>query len=288
MSLDLTDPRTLFLYAAATKIRSDFSVPSWYDSGFLQRYEAAKRFLKVARPEALERFIEGFAPLRTSPDFRLVSLKDLFDAETFGKIRSIIATLPVETLEHHETAKFGRKVVHDHPYFSTLQASLVERVSELVGEPVEPGYNFLSLYSGTGICKPHMDEPEAKWTLDICIDQNIEWPIHFSQVVDWPSPPTQDRPWSPEQVTADPALTFEAACLKPNEAVIFAGSSQWHYRDAIPSSENSFCHLLFFHYHPKNCEPLVKSGAWAKHFDLPELDILVSAFSTKRPENALA
>ncbi len=33
---------------------------------------------------------------------------------------------------------------------------------------------------------PHMDAPDAMWTLDICLEQSEPWPISFSQPVDWP------------------------------------------------------------------------------------------------------
>ncbi len=276
IDIDLKQPRNALLYAAAMKIRTDLAAMSWYDAGFLRRYEAAKRFLKIANPGALDDFVAGFDPLRTDPGFKVVHLHDLFDAETFQTIRDTIAAMPTALLEHHERDGFGREVVHDHPYFSQLQASLTERMSQWVGQEVEPAYNFLSLYSGLGVCEPHMDEPMAKWTLDICVDQSVEWPIYFSQIVDWPTTEAAGR--QSAEIIGDPELQFEAATLHPNNAIIFSGSSQWHYRDRIPGQQSAYCNLLFFHYFPKGYRHLVEPKQWARHFGLPELDILISTF----------
>jgi hypothetical protein len=87
-----------------------------------------------------------------------------------------VASLRPTDLELHEARTFGRFVVHDHPYFTELQQHIVPLVSAAVGEPVEAAYNFLSLYGGLGVCPPHMDSPEAKWTLDLCLNQSAPWP----------------------------------------------------------------------------------------------------------------
>jgi hypothetical protein len=77
-----------------------------------------------------------------------------------------------------------------------MQRELVARVSDLVGEEVEPSYNFLSLYTRMGIFEPHLDAPSAKWTLDICIDQSEPWPIYFSQITTIGNPLSRIRPAS--------------------------------------------------------------------------------------------
>jgi hypothetical protein len=133
---------------------------------------------------------------------------------------------------------------------------------------VVPGYNFLSLYGQDGRCELHMDEPISMFTLDYCIDQNVEWPIYFSKIVDWPQIDIM-RNWQPDDIINDAAMEFSSRTLDPNNAVIFCGSSQWHYRDPIPQA--GYCNLLFFHYYPKGAEGLVWPHNWPEHFDCPEL-----------------
>ncbi|MBA3948835.1 MAG: hypothetical protein H0X44_02695 [Acidobacteria bacterium] len=120
-----------------------------------------------------------------------------------------------------------------------------------------------------------MDAPDAKWTLDLCVAQSAPWPIHFSQVVPWPedeAPPADDsRAWV-ESVKSSPSLRFQPVVLEPGEAVIFSGSSQWHYRDRMPPGNGrQFCDLLFFHYIPAGTRDLVSPQKWASIFGAPEL-----------------
>jgi hypothetical protein len=167
--------------------------------------------------------------------------------------------------------------VHDHPFFTELQQRIVPWVSEMVGEPVEAGYNFLSLYTSRGVCAVHMDAPEAKWTLDFCIDQSAPWPIYFSEVQPWQNPAAdewKDEAWQ-SNIKQSRLLDFTHYTLQPGQAVLFSGSSQWHYRDPMPeASGKQFCTLLFLHYIPKGTAQLVRPKNWARLFGNPELSVL--------------
>jgi hypothetical protein len=262
----------------ASKCCVDAMKFNWYDSKFLRRFEAGKRFLAIVAPGRLSEFVAGFEVLRTDPDYSVRHLDPVFDEATFEKVCETVHTLPYVALEHYESDSFGRSLLRHHPYFTELQSVLTPKVSELVGETVSPAYNFLSLYRGGGRCDPHLDQPLSKWTLDICIEQSVEWPIYFSQVVDWPS---ADAPGERtiEDLRADSSLKFESVTLTPNRGAIFSGSSQWHFREPIPGGRSGFCHLLFFHYVPAGAEPLANPKQWASHFNIPELEILVAADS---------
>jgi hypothetical protein len=164
-------------------------------------------------------------------------------------------------------------VVHDHPFFTELQERTVALVSEAVGEPVEAAYNFLSMYTAKGVCAVHMDAPEAKWTLDLCVDQSAPWPIHFSQVLPWPDPASDNwgEAWE-EKIKRSPAHRFTAHALEPGQAVVFSGSSQFHYREPMTrASGRSFCNLLFFHYIPRGTLELIRPESWARRFGIAEL-----------------
>lgn len=75
-----------------------------------------------------------------------------------------------------------------------------------------------------------------------------------------------------QAIKQSPALHFTPYTLRPGEAAVFSGSSQWHYRDAIPESgSRQFCDLLFFHFIPKGSAELVKPQNWARIFGIPGL-----------------
>ena len=139
---------------------------------------------------------------------------------------------------------------------------MTARLSELVGEPVEPGYNFLSLYNENGICQPHRDAPDAKWTVDYCIRQSMPWQIHLSEPRSW--------------LDVEPATEFHRRALKPGQALIFNGSSQWHYRAAMPKfMPENYCHLVFFHFVPQGTAVLSDPRNWASHFGIKEMAELI-------------
>jgi hypothetical protein len=244
----------------------------WYDSAWLQKYLAAKVMIaRVATPR-LQEFIDSFSILRTDPKFVVKDATNIFDVDTLAKVKCVVQSIPITSMEMHEIKRFGRLVVHNHATFKKMHHELVAQVSDLVGEEVEPSYNFLCLYTRTGVCEPHLDAPSAKWTLDICIDQSEPWPIHFSQIVPWPEERLDlDDDWQ-SFIKNSPHLNFQAKVLTPGNGIVFSGSSQWHYRDALPQGRSrEFCDLLFFHYIPKGAAELVAPRNWARLFGIPEL-----------------
>ena len=271
----LRELRYFDLHMTAVAAIRKVGAQRWYDAHFLRRLEAAKEYLGLVRPDSLDGFVRAFDILLPAEGFAPVAIDDLFDAATQQKIRKVSRTIPADRLSAAEMEDFGRHIVHDHPWFVELQQQLAPRISALAGRELECGYNFLSLYRGGGKCDPHMDSPLAMYTLDYCIEQSEDWPIWFSKVCDWPSAEAI-RSWDAQAIKADPALAFRAYRLQPGKALLFNGSSQWHYRDALAA--NGFCSLLFFHYFPKGAAKLVRPVLWSQHFDIPELEPLCDLF----------
>ncbi|MCP4914155.1 MAG: hypothetical protein GY909_13670 [Oligoflexia bacterium] len=222
----------------------------WYDSEWLSHFVRLKNHYIAHSKNDLDLLLERTNILRTDKSFKPVVLKNVLSDDVFTKIKKIIEEIEEDKLKDYEKEEFGRKILHNHPYFNEIHNDLINLVSEKVGEEVEASYNFLSLYKEDAKCPLHLDAPSAKWTLDICIDQSVDWPIYFSEIIDWP-----DRfenfgsHWESEVLKNN---KFNQYILKPNEGVIFSGSSQWHYRDSIRKlGDNEHSHLLFFHFAPK-------------------------------------
>jgi hypothetical protein len=243
-----------------------------YDSAWMRKFLAARETIAQAAPAKSELFSRSFDALRTNRAFKSKQFKPLIPADQLDELRQIAKCIPRDRLEFHELKRFGRLVVHNYPAFAAIHAQFAPLVAEWAGEAVEPAYNFLAMYTRRGACEPHLDSPSAKWTLDICIAQSDPWPIQFSQIVPWPEEAAQlGQDWQ-AQAKSLPGLSFEAVTLMPGDAVLFAGSSQWHYRDAMPGrTAKSFCDLLFLHYIPKGTAEIVEPKNWARLFDVPEL-----------------
>jgi hypothetical protein len=243
----------------------------WYDSFWLREYERAKDVIQRVQPDKLPVFVEALSELRTGADFRVKRIPGLFDDATMATIRQTIASFQLTDLEGHEVKKFGRFVVHNHPFFTELQKRTIDFVSDAAGEPVEASYNFVSLYKKLGVCAVHLDAPQAKWTLDLCVEQSAPWPIHISQVVPWPEGLILKDNWE-SAIKESPDYEFTSYNLEPGEAVIFSGSSQWHYRDPLQlDGKEHFCSLVFFHFVPKGMLETVRPENWARLFGIPEL-----------------
>ena len=246
----------------------------WYDSVWLTKYEMAKAIIRMVRPDGLAEFIDAFRVFHTRSDFKARLLERPFDDATLVEISREVKSLRPTDLKLHEARRFGRIVVQHHPFFTELQQRVVPLVSEVAGEVVEASYNFLSLYTAMGVCPLHLDAPRAKWTFDLCVDQSVPWPIYFSQVRPWPDSEIEGWPDADWEATLkrSPSLHFTPYVLQPGQAVVFSGSSQWHYREAIPDpSRRQFCTLLFFHFIPRGTAELAQPKNWARLFGLPEL-----------------
>ncbi len=247
----------------------------WYDSIWLTKYIEAKEIIARVAPARLQEFERSFDPLRIAPDFTQRFVSDFLSELQLDEIRDTIRKIPRESLNLTEAEEFGRFIVHRWPPFTELQSRLVEAVSELAGELVEPSYNFLSLYTGRGVCRPHLDAPSAKWTLDICIDQSDPWPISFSRPVPWPETRSELESVDFNAVPSDPKMRFTQEVLQPGDAVLFSGTNQWHFREPLPRNPGrQFCDLLFLHYIPVGTSDLCQPKTWAELFGIPELSEL--------------
>lgn len=273
----LRDPAYFTLHLRAIAAIREVDQLAWYDSHFLRRLEVAKRYLAEVRPDALSAFVEGFEALRPPAGFRETMMADVFDAATCEQIIATSRGAEVEVFDQQakESTDFGRDVVWDHPFFLALQEQVRGQIEAIVGQPLVSSYNFLSHYGANGKCDLHMDHPNAMYTFDYCIEQDAVWPIYVSRTVDWPSVEFS-RTFDRAAIIGDPDYDFAERLLRPNHALLFNGSSQWHYRE--PKTAGGFCHLLFFHYYPAGCEKLVDPYEWATHFGIAELGPLCDLF----------
>jgi hypothetical protein len=244
----------------------------WYDGFWLGAYYRAQGIIRTHAPEKLVHFEAEMDKFRTRLDFEVTEIPNIFGDTVLAEVRTLIEEIKSERLEKHEIMSFGRLVVHDLDFFTKLSEKLAPKVAEIVGEEVEPCYNFLSLYSNIGVCPLHMDTPQAKWTVDICIDQSFEWPIYFGPVQDWPDTNSAYGDGWEDKIKSDEAIPFSKHCLQPGNALLFAGSAQFHYRDRITrGKKDDFCNLVFFHYVPKGTLKTVNPKNWHDFFDIPEL-----------------
>ena len=183
--------------------------------------------------------------------------RQLFTDEIHQALVSFCETrvqyLPLQS----DNGDFSRRYGNNIGPFAHLHGQLVEFASEQFGEEVKPSYSFLSLYDDRGICPLHIDRDQCRYTIDYLIRQDSEdaWPIYIGQ------PITDERRESLRQSGLSHPATeddikrtkakenFETIELQPNDAVLYSGTHQWHYRDRIKAGTAD---LVFFHFVPKD------------------------------------
>lgn len=150
--------------------------------------------------------------------FKPVLVSQFFTPEIHKHIKAYVAAkeFPVEK----DSNTFFRESAHSNPYFVHIHSQLAGIASQIFGEPVKPSYVYLSMYGPEGDCPPHTDRPPCKYTIDYCIDQDMEWPIY---------------------------VEGQEFIMQPNDAVCLSGTDSVHYRNKITGT---YCNLAFFHFVP--------------------------------------
>jgi hypothetical protein len=149
-----------------------------------------------------------------------ILIASLFSAEGFislkGMVNSIADSLRDELIHDRE---FNRHHINDHPSLVEAHKLLVPILSKLIGRQVKKSYCFLSIYRDNGICPVHVDRPQCKYTIDLCVSQQQPWPIYVDDV---------------------------AYVLQEGQALVYSGTDSPHYRHEIQPGNH--CTLVFFHF----------------------------------------
>lgn len=148
-----------------------------------------------------------------------------------GQIRRLYdwPGIPYHDANEPEAARFNRWCYYQPPVFVAAhrRRDFVAHASKVFGVQVVPSYVFVSLYGPDGVCPPHTDRPQCRYTIDLCLDQDGTWPIYV-----------EDKPY----------------VLDRGDALYYSGSTMLHYRhpmaDEPKETRPTFCNLAFFHFVP--------------------------------------
>ena len=267
-------------FLTAGLLQLSFGNYPWYDAGVRYKIAFAQHYLNKVRPDKVAEFSAALAHFETPSTFQTVSISDFLNRHEFAELQRHNARLRNETNGVDENRLCGRRRFNNYPIFSNFHQRLAGWVTENVGEKVVPSFSLLAQYGPEGKLPLHIDSQDSMWTLGVCIERNVDWPIFISNVVQKVPEPTLEE-WKHEQVRADPRLIFRSFSLAPNQAIFYSASSQWHYRNAIPDSLKGFFDIIFFQFVPAHSEVCIKSELWGSYFDCRELAVLHSFFQWK-------
>lgn len=193
--------------------------------------------------------------MTTSVKAAVTVARQLFDPITHEALKAFIRDRVPMMSVGVDSEQFVRRYAHNVPYLVNIHRQLTDYASQMFGEPLKPSYVFLSLYDDGGICPLHIDRPQCYRTIDYLIDQEQPepWPIRIGEMMtDEQRQTLHDdggcHPETDEQIAERIASeSWNDVLLSPNDAVLYSGTHQWHYR---PERLKGTASLAFFHFVP--------------------------------------
>lgn len=144
-------------------------------------------------------------------------LDELYPAADFALLKRYVerlAGLP----DLPADADRGRHYLRNLSLMVDIHRNMNELVSEVVGFELKPSYTLLSFYGPRGVVERHLDRPQCEVTLTYCISQDQPWDLHVGD---------------------------GSYRLEENQALVFAGRTQPHYRESMQSE---YCRMALFHF----------------------------------------
>jgi hypothetical protein len=186
-----------------------------------------------------------------------IIVKNFFDVDIHKKICNFLEKNIKYFPLQEDFITFNRKEGHNVPFFVSIHNQLTDIASYYFNEKVKPSYSFLSMYKENGICPLHIDRDQCRYTIDYLISstQEMPWPIHIGKHMtdqERLNILIGERARPIAQNDVDEIMSkevFTSALLNPNDAVLYSGTHQWHYRSEKLVGE---ANLVFFHFVPES------------------------------------
>jgi hypothetical protein len=147
----------------------------------------------------------------------LLNKKDFFDLQTY------IKSLDKSTLKYDE--EINRFEFGNHDYLNNIQNSLLPIAKKFFqSDTLLPSYTFGSWYVKGATLDRHKDIAPCTYTIDLCVYQKTPWNLYV-----------EGSPYT----------------LHENDAVLYYGEDQVHWREDFPDPENNeVCNIFFFYVEP--------------------------------------
>lgn len=154
-------------------------------------------------------------------------LDNVFDSEYFSELKESLALVR----ENHVlpyTLELGRSGVNtlDKSFGSDVLNDAFDKVVTkarlIFGQEVKPTYALWVTYRGFRANLPrHIDDNACTYTIDLCMSYGAQWPIY---------------------------VEGKELLLEPNQAAVYYGEDQYHWRGEFPSPLKNEVEMIFFHF----------------------------------------
>lgn len=107
-------------------------------------------------------------------------------------------------------------------FFESLMVKIQQLVEVKVGKKLYPCYSYGRIYYENSMLPKHRDRPPGEYGVTICIEKDIDWPIHF-------------------EIDGE-VKSYE---LEPGDICIYKGIEYMHWREKYTGKKHTQCFLVY-------------------------------------------
>lgn len=158
-------------------------------------------------------------------------LRKLIPPLQIGALRQYIRQLKAEGyffLKEDKQVKL-RDYIYNDPLMSFFHIQLTRYLNTFLPEQVQPSFTFLCYYNPGSILDRHTDREQCAWNVSLCVDMAPEYPL--------------DHVW-PIYIEAN--NKDHKVMLELGDAVLYRGTENDHWRNALPESDQVSMALFHF------------------------------------------
>jgi len=152
-----------------------------------------------------------------------IIIKNVFSDEEHKELKNIMKNWP---LEIGYDSQLGRHLVQS-PIIDEYAEKLIPLAKKTFNsENIKPSYSLFAHYQGPRAnLHRHVDDNACTYTIDLCLSQTEPWAIGISHN-------GEDKEY----------------ILQENEAVLYYGNDQEHWRPEFPNPNLQHVEMIFFHF----------------------------------------
>jgi hypothetical protein len=154
-------------------------------------------------------------------------LDKVFDPQYFLSLKNSLLKIKDENVlcYERELGRYGVNTltqdVGSHLLAEATQV-LLPQAKEIFSEDIRSTYTLWVAYKGFRANLPrHIDDNACTFTIDLCVSYDTQWPIY---------------------------VEGKELLLEPNQAAVYYGEDQYHWRNKFPDPAKNKVEMIFFHF----------------------------------------
>jgi len=154
-------------------------------------------------------------------------LDQVFTPEYFSYLKNSLSDIKDNNLLSYEQF-LGRHHINSldkdvgYSLLEDATNTLLPKARSFFGQDVQSTYTLFVLYKGFRANLPrHIDDNACTFTIDLCMSYKTQWPIY---------------------------VEGKEILLEPNQAAVYYGEDQYHWRNKFPDPAKNEVEMIFFHF----------------------------------------